>query len=60
MARSRWPLWLIGAALTTACAALLVVHRTRSGSRVAFDPYIQSWRRDRVRPNGEQNSHLFI
>jgi hypothetical protein len=60
MARSRWPLWLLGAALTTTCAALLVLHRTRSESRAAFDPYARSWRRQRVRANGEQNSHLFI
>jgi len=59
MARSRWPLWLLGAALTTACAALLVLHRT-SESRAAFDPYARSWRRARVRTNGEHNSHLFI
>ncbi|HEY3098720.1 MAG TPA: hypothetical protein VGL14_07420 [Methylomirabilota bacterium] len=60
MARSGWPLWLLGAALTTACAALLVLHRARSESRTAFDPYARSWRPERVRTNGEHNSHLFI
>jgi len=60
MARSGWPLWLLGAALTTACAALLVLHRARWESRAAFDPYARSWRRERARTNGEHNSHLFI
>jgi hypothetical protein len=57
--RADWRLWALGAALSTACAALLFVRRQRSAPRL--DPYDEWWqRRDRLRANGDHNPHLFV
>jgi len=59
--RRGWQLWVLGAVVSTACAAVLVVRRHRAASRELLDPYEQWWRRrNAIRGNGEHNSHLFV
>ena len=55
---SGWRPWVIGAALSLGCAALLILHRQRSESR----DYEEWWReRDRVRANGNRSQpELFV
>jgi len=58
--RSAWGLWALGAAVSTACAALLFLRRQRSAAR-ELDTYEQWWRRrDEIRANGDHNPHLFV
>ena len=57
--RSDWRLWALGAALSTACAAFLLVRRQRSAREL--DPYEEWWRRrEQIRANGDHNPHLFV
>ena len=57
--RSAWGLWALGAALSTACAALLLLRRQRAAREL--DTYEQWWRRRaEIRANGDQNPHLFV
>jgi hypothetical protein len=58
--RSDWRLWALGAAVSTACAALLFLRRQRSMAR-ELDAYEEWWRRrDHIRANGDHNPHLFV
>jgi len=58
--RSDWRLWALGAAVSTACAALLFLRRQRSTAR-ELDAYEDWWRRrDHLRANGDHNPHLFV
>ena len=58
--RSDWRLWALGAAVSTACAALLFLRRHRSTAR-ELDAYEEWWRRrDHLRANGDHNPHLFV
>ena len=58
--RSGWGVLALGAAVSTACAALLFLRRQRSMAREA-DAYEEWWRRrDHIRANGDHNPHLFV
>ncbi len=58
---SGWRLLALGAALSTACAAVLLCRRQRSVARGVLDPYEAWWqRRDEIRANGDHNSQLFV
>lgn len=58
--RSDWRLWALGAAVSTACAALLFLRRQRAMAR-ELDAYEEWWRRrDHIRANGDHNPHLFV
>jgi hypothetical protein len=56
--RSGWRLWALGAAVSTACAAFLLLRRKRSAPRGTLDPYVHCWRQ--IRANGDHNPHLFV
>jgi hypothetical protein len=59
--RSDWRLWALGAALSTACAALFFLRWQRSAARELDDVYEEWWRRrDEIRANGGQNPHRFV
>jgi hypothetical protein len=52
---SGWRGWVIGAALSVGCAALLLLRRQRSTSRTEPDEYEAWWeRRAHLRANGNQ------
>jgi hypothetical protein len=52
---SGWRGWVIGAALSVGCAALVLLRRQRSTSRTARDEYEAWWeRRAHLRANGNQ------
>jgi hypothetical protein len=58
--RSDWRLWALGAALSTACAALVFLRRHRAAAR-DLDAYEEWWRRrEQIRANGDHNTHLFV
>ena len=56
-----WGALALGAALSAACAAVLVMRRKRSVSHGSVDPYEAWWqRRDQIRANGDYTSDLFV
>jgi hypothetical protein len=58
--RLDWRLWALGAALSTACAALVFLRRHRAAAR-DLDAYEEWWRRrEQIRANGDHNTHLFV
>ena len=58
--RSGWRFLALGAAVSTACAALLLLRRQRSVAR-ELDAYEEWWRRrDHIRANGDHNPQLFV
>jgi hypothetical protein len=57
--RGDWRIWALGAAVSTACAAIIFVRRQRSAR--AVDAYEEWWRRrEQIRANGGHNPHLFV
>jgi hypothetical protein len=49
------------AALSAACAVLLLLRGRPLAQDEALDPYQQWWqRRERIRAGGEHNPHLFV
>lgn len=56
-----WQLLAVSAAVSTACAAMLVLRWRRSATRDIVDPYEAWWQhRDEIRKNGEHSANLFV
>jgi len=59
--RAGWSFLALGAAVSTACLAVILYRRQRSNGHEVVDPYEAWWqRRDEMRKNGEHSTHLFV
>lgn len=55
-----WRLWALGAALSTACAAAVLLWRRRSAARDRDADEAWWRRREQIRANTDHNPQLFV